>query len=76
MKVKIKKLHPNAVLPKKAHDDDFCYDLVAWLFLDYKFNLRLLFVLPLNLLIPIRRYLHKIAITIVVPQLFSFFRLV
>ena len=29
MKVKIKKLHPNAVLPKKAHDDDFCYDLVA-----------------------------------------------
>ena len=29
MKVKVKKLANNAVLPTKAHDDDFCYDLVA-----------------------------------------------
>lgn len=27
--IKIKKLHPNAMLPTKAHDDDFCFDLVA-----------------------------------------------
>ncbi|MBO4785917.1 MAG: dUTP diphosphatase [Prevotella sp.] len=29
MEVKIKKLHPNAVIPFKAHDKDFCYDCVA-----------------------------------------------
>ena len=29
MKVKVKKLTNNAVLPTKAHGDDFCYDLVA-----------------------------------------------
>jgi deoxyuridine 5'-triphosphate nucleotidohydrolase len=29
MKVKFKKLNENAVMPKKAHDDDFCYDVVA-----------------------------------------------
>ncbi len=29
MKVKIKKLDENAVIPFKKHDDDFCYDLVA-----------------------------------------------
>ena len=29
MKVKIKKLNGNAVIPFKKHDDDFCYDLVA-----------------------------------------------
>jgi len=29
MIVKIKKLHPDAVIPKKAHNDDFCYDVVA-----------------------------------------------
>lgn len=29
MKVKIKKLTDNAVMPSKAHYDDFCYDLVA-----------------------------------------------
>lgn len=29
MKVKFKKLNENAVMPKKAHDDDFCYDIVA-----------------------------------------------
>lgn len=29
MKVKFKKLSENAVMPKKAHDDDFCYDIVA-----------------------------------------------
>ncbi len=29
MKVRIKKLSENAVMPKKAHDDDFCYDMVA-----------------------------------------------
>ena len=29
MIVKIKKLHPDAVIPKKSHDDDFCYDVVA-----------------------------------------------
>ena len=29
MKVKIKKLNPNAVLPHKAHKSDFCYDVVA-----------------------------------------------
>jgi deoxyuridine 5'-triphosphate nucleotidohydrolase len=29
MKVKIKKLHPDAVIPVKAHNDDFCYDVVA-----------------------------------------------
>lgn len=27
--VKFKKVHPNAVLPTKAHDNDFCYDCVA-----------------------------------------------
>ena len=29
MKVKIKKLHPNAVIPFKKHEEDFCYDVVA-----------------------------------------------
>lgn len=29
MKVKIKKLTPEAVIPFKKHADDFCYDLVA-----------------------------------------------
>ena len=29
MKVKVKKLNPNAVLPHKAHKSDFCYDVVA-----------------------------------------------
>ena len=29
MKVKIKKLSENAVIPFKKHDDDFCYDVVA-----------------------------------------------
>lgn len=29
MEVKIKKLHPDAVIPKKAYDSDFCYDVVA-----------------------------------------------
>lgn len=29
MKVKIIKTHPNAIVPFKAHDDDFCYDVVA-----------------------------------------------
>ena len=29
MKVKIKKLHPNAVIPFKKYPKDFCYDCVA-----------------------------------------------
>lgn len=29
MKIKIKKLHPDAVIPSKGHDSDFCYDCVA-----------------------------------------------
>ena len=29
MKVKIKKLHPNAVIPSKTHISDFCYDVTA-----------------------------------------------
>ena len=29
MEVKIKKLHPGAVIPKKAYPSDFCYDVVA-----------------------------------------------
>lgn len=29
MKVKIKRLNENAVIPFKTHDDDFCYDIVA-----------------------------------------------
>ncbi len=29
MIVKFKKLNPNAVIPFKKYDDDFCYDLVA-----------------------------------------------
>lgn len=29
MKVKFKKLVPNAVLPTKAHNSDFCYDVTA-----------------------------------------------
>ena len=29
MKVKFKKLSENAVMPKKAHASDFCYDIVA-----------------------------------------------
>lgn len=29
MRVKVKLLHPDAVLPCKAHESDFCYDVVA-----------------------------------------------
>lgn len=29
VKVKIKKLHPNAVVPFRDYDDDYCYDCVA-----------------------------------------------
>lgn len=29
MQVKVKKLNKDAVLPKKAHKSDFCYDVVA-----------------------------------------------
>lgn len=29
MKVKFKRLHPDAKIPTKAHDDDFCYDCYA-----------------------------------------------
>jgi dUTP pyrophosphatase len=29
MKVKIKKFHPDAVIPFKKYESDFCYDLVA-----------------------------------------------
>lgn len=29
MKIKFKKLHPDAVVPFKTHDSDFCYDCVA-----------------------------------------------
>lgn len=29
MKINIKKLHPAAVIPAKAHSDDFCYDVTA-----------------------------------------------
>jgi dUTP pyrophosphatase len=29
MKVKFKRLNENAVMPKKAHESDFCYDIVA-----------------------------------------------
>ena len=29
MKVKFLKLHPDAVIPKKKYDSDFCYDVVA-----------------------------------------------
>lgn len=29
MKIKVKKLNPNAVIPYKSHDNDFCYDCVA-----------------------------------------------
>jgi dUTP pyrophosphatase len=29
MKVKVLKMHPNSVLPKKAYPNDFCYDAVA-----------------------------------------------
>ena len=29
MEVKIKKTHPDAVIPKKAYPSDFCYDVVA-----------------------------------------------
>lgn len=29
MKVKIKRLHPNAVIPFRKHNDDYCYDCVA-----------------------------------------------
>lgn len=29
MKVKIKKLNPNAKIPTKVHDSDFCYDVYA-----------------------------------------------
>lgn len=29
MEIKIKRLHPDAKIPQKAHDDDFCYDVWA-----------------------------------------------
>ena len=29
MKVKIKKLYPNATIPSKGHNSDFCYDCTA-----------------------------------------------
>lgn len=29
MKVKIKRLHPDAAIPAKAHPSDFCYDVTA-----------------------------------------------
>lgn len=29
MKVKVKKTHPDAVIPFKTYEDDFCYDCVA-----------------------------------------------
>ena len=29
MKVKIKKIYPDAVIPYKTHNEDFCYDCVA-----------------------------------------------
>lgn len=29
MKVKIKRLHPDTVIPKKTYPSDFCYDVVA-----------------------------------------------
>lgn len=29
MEIKIKKLHPDAVIPYKTYDTDFCYDCVA-----------------------------------------------
>lgn len=29
MKIKIKKLHPDAKMPVKKHKDDFCYDIYA-----------------------------------------------
>ena len=29
IKIKVKKLDEKAVLPKKAHTSDFCYDVVA-----------------------------------------------
>jgi hypothetical protein len=29
MKVNVKKLHPDAKIPFKKHDSDFCYDVVA-----------------------------------------------
>lgn len=29
IRVKVKKTHPNAVVPYKTHDMDFCYDCVA-----------------------------------------------
>jgi dUTP pyrophosphatase len=29
MKIKVKKLNPNAVIPYKSHNNDFCYDCVA-----------------------------------------------
>ena len=29
IQVKFKKLHPNARIPEKAHDQDFCYDCYA-----------------------------------------------
>lgn len=29
MEVKFKRLHPNARIPEKTHDDDFCYDCYA-----------------------------------------------
>ena len=46
VKVKVKKLDPNAKLPVKAHEKDFCYDVVAvsrkrvgWRTWEYKLGL-------------------------------------
>lgn len=29
MEIKIKKLNPEAIIPEKSHEDDFCYDCYA-----------------------------------------------
>ena len=29
LEVKFKKFHPDAVMPNKAYDGDFCFDVVA-----------------------------------------------
>lgn len=56
MKVKIKKLHPNAVVPFKTYKEDFCYDVVATSCEEiapnvYKYGIGLAFeiVRPINL---------------------------
>lgn len=48
MKVKVKKLSDNAVVPYKTYDDDFCYDVVATSMLEvapnvYKYGIGLAF---------------------------------